>query len=688
MIRSHLLSGLVLLLATSLAAAQSKPYRLPSVDLKQPVIWGSEATTPEGFTLAFGGLMQAAPDGSPHTRIRLNNNADLETLKFDSDGAKSLLALHAQLLAAQQAARLRAHAARHFYLEGAQEFATSRYLPAPMEKSLAAGRQEISAIRAALAEHAPAFAPRVDAMLEAALKLSADPQPTVSADLARRLFQAAEKLDQAAALVNPEPGPRALSPLVYDPGTKLFILFGGDHLDYLTNDVWVFDPANLTWKQRHQVKAPRPRANHTWEVLEPGKLRLSGGYTYVSNTDYMGGQYVDWGDGDFVYDVAANTWSGEGPLVDADARTYRSGPFHPDFYLQGERPDAAAFQKQLSELPANQWWATKPPHLPHLNRDWGSAVLAPECDLLLRWSGGHCAHGGTDVLHYHLASNRWELTAPVEFPLGQLYTNTEYPAGVSFNRRVWITGHTYQNYGYDQTQHAMYFVGQSRASFPYSPWRGDWLANEATLKPNGMNYNSCFYTLTLTNIGDGSLVCWTNEGRVFHRPPAWQEMELAGDELPGSIVDNSTLTYDSQRNKLYFFRKKYGDSETYDGVVHALDLKTKTVTKLTPDGADAAHQIPYLCQIRYDAASDLLLCGCTLPPDASGLRRTPAYDPKHNRWVSLKITGDDPSGERGRNVSLGMMYDAQRKLFWAVDTKSQVYVLRVDPRTADVQPLK
>ena len=56
--------------------------------------------------------------------------------------------------------------------------------------------------------------------------------------------------------------------------------------------------------------------------------------------------------------------------------------------------------------------------------------------------------------------------------------------------------------------------------------------------------------------------------------------------------------------------------------------------------------------------------------------------------MSLKITGDDPSGKTGRNVSLGMMYDAKRKFFWAVDARSQVFVLKLDPKTADVKALK
>ena len=97
----------------------------------------------------------------------------------------------------------------------------------------------------------------------------------------------------------------------------------------------------------------------------------------------------------------------------------------------------------------------------------------------------------------------------------------------------------------------------------------------------------------------------------------------------------------------------------------------------------AAAAIPYLCQIRYDLANDLLLVGATLPS-----RRTPAYDCAANRWLSLNVTGRDPNGPKGRNVSLGLVYDRRRKLFWAVDTNSHIYVLRLTPKTADPQPLR
>ncbi len=433
---------------------------------------------------------------------------------------------------------------------------------------------------------------------------------------------------------------------------------------------------------------PPPRANHTLKATGDGRIILSGGYTYTSSTDYVGGQYRELDDGEWTYDIAADTWTGTGKAVPPNSRVYRTGPYVPEFFLKDPKPDAAAFQKQLADLPANTWVSTKTPHLPQLNRDWGTAVLDPDRDVILRFSGGHSAHGGTDVLHYHLASNRWELPFPVEFPLGQLYSNTEYPEGFNFNRRPWVTGHTYQNYGYDPVFKKMLFTGRHEHCYVYDPAVADWTGRFA--KPKGMTYNSCFYTLTLCPTPQG-LVCWTQQGGVFQFDAGkkeWVEVKPTGEKLPGSVVDNSTVVHDSKRDRLLFFRKGYGDKSKYDGRIHALDRKTGTVSVLSPKGMEGAAAIPYLCQIRYDPTNDLLLVGGTLPPGEDGMRRTPAYDCAANAWVTLKIGGDDPSGKSGRNVSLGLVYDARRKLFWAVDTRSNVFVLRLDPKNAEVGPLR
>ena len=492
-------------------------------------------------------------------------------------------------------------------------------------------------------------------------------------------------LDLEADALDCEPPPRALSPIVYDAKSKLFVLFGGDHLDYLTNDTWVFDPEKRKWSLRHPASAPPPRANHLLVASGDGTVVATGGYTYTSSTDYVGAQYRHLGDGDWVYDIAADKWSGAG--VASGSRVYRTGRLHPDYYLKDPAPEPKAFADWLAAVPANTWTLTKPPHLPALNRDWGTAVLDPDRDLILRWSGGHSAHGGTDVLMYHLATNRWELPFPVEFPLGQLYNNTEYPDGWNFNHRPWITGHTYQNYGVDPVLKKMLFAGRRDHCYVFDPDLGDWTTRFA--KPKGMAYGDCFYTLTLTPTPQG-LVCWTNEGKLFRfkaEGTEWVELPLKGAKMPGSVVDNSTIVYDSKRDRLLAVRKGYGDKSQFDGTIAVIEVKSGDVTILSPEGKEKGGEVPYLCQLRYDPTNDLILGGCTLEPGADGIRRTPAFDCEGARWVSLKIVGDDPSGKRGRNVSLGMMFDAKRKLFWAVDTNSNVYVLRLDVATADLKPM-
>jgi hypothetical protein len=332
---------------------------------------------------------------------------------------------------------------------------------------------------------------------------------------------------------------------------------------------------------------------------------------------------------------------------------------------------------------------TNPPKLPKLNRDWGTAVLDPDRGLILRWAGGHSAHGGTDVLQYHTLTNRWELTFPVEFPLGQLYSNTEYPQGVNFNRRPWVSPHTYQSYAYDPIGRKMVFVGKLAVTHLWDSEIGDWLP-ERKDKPKGMSYGDGFYTLTCCATPTG-VYCWTQRGELYrYDSPSgdWNKVELSGDKLAGSSVDNSTVVHDARRNRLLFLRKEYGDKTPYDGRMQAVDLATRVVRSIAPENAAAAVAVPYLCQIRYDSTNDLLLVGGTLPPDESGVRRTPAYDLRDDRWVSLKIGGDDPSGKRGRNVSLGLMYDAPRKLFWAVDAASEVYVLRPDVKAAEPAALR
>ena len=668
------------------------PYRLRAVNLKDQVIWGSICGGPDGIALAFGGEDQEAEDGMGRTHLQVNGQwIDLEQELARANPLRDLVQDSWELSDSQ---RHTLAIARSIYLEGLPPEESRRRVLAQVVPRLQKQNSELQMMVRALRAKAVTVAgleKSIDqfefARIESDTVRQVLESGDISAGLLARLRHAQVLIETAGAPLCAEPPARALSPIAYEPKSKLFVLFGGDHCDYLTNDTWVFDPSTRRWSMRHPASAPPPRANHSWKVAGDGKLILGGGYTYFSNTDYMGGQYIDLKDGDWTYDVANNTWTGTGKLQSPDSRTYRTGPFLPEYFFDGPRPNASEFQAWLKALPPNVWTKTNPPQLPQINRDWGSAVIDPIHDLILRFSGGHCAHGGTDVLQYHLASNRWELCYPVEFPLGQLYTNTDYPNGFNFNHRPWVSGHTYQNYGFDLALKRMLFLGHPPFAYQYDPQRGDWVARSPV--PKDMCYSGAMFTLTTTTTPQG-LVCWTETGKLFRFDALlsrWLEIRTTGEPLPGSVVDNSTLVYDDKRDRLLFFRKLYGDSTTYDGEIFAVNLQSRQVSKLSPSGMAAASAISYLCQIRRDPAHDLLFAGATLPPGPDGLRRTPAYDCAANKWISLRITGNDPSGPKGRNVSLGLMYDAKRNLFWAVDAKSQVFVLHLEPASAGIADL-
>ncbi len=510
----------------------------------------------------------------------------------------------------------------------------------------------------------------------------------ITPSLMRALFDGVVALQQAAEVLDAEPAPRALSPIAYDAKSRLFVLFGGDHLDYMTNDTWVFDPARERWQQRHPKSAPPPRANHTLTAAGNGKVKLSGGFTH-NNIDiwYMGPLYQLRDDGDWTYDVAADTWTSEAGAegVEPDQRAYRSGPLAPDSFMQGERPDAAANEARLKALPPNTWVAMHPPQKPRVNRDWGSACIAADFDVLLRWSGGHCAHGGSDVPMYHFATNRWELPFPVEFPLGQCYSNTSYPTGFNFNRRPWVSGHTYKSFGYDPTGKLMVFTGHNPWSYLFDPQAGDWVGRSK--KPRPMCYDSSFYTLTLCSTGK-ELYCWGGQyGQSvgMHKwqsaTKSWETLAISGVKLPGPECDHSGLAFDARRNRLILFPKKYA------GQLYALDCRRNELAELKPGGANAAAAtVNFWRELAYKPEADaVLVVGASLAPAGGGkdaLRPSLAYDCGKNEWVVLNLDGTHPAGKAGRDVSLGCAYDAKRGLIWATDTNGEVYVLRLDMKAA------
>jgi hypothetical protein len=417
-------------------------YPLGGVDPAKRILWGGWCQLADGSGLLFGGADQGADDGNPHTQVR--QNGAWVAIHQELRAKNPLQKLREQVWALRTRQKNAAAKARHIYFKGLPAAEEGKKIQAELLPALEGLGKDLDTLIADLKAQAGTLkdyeagqAGFALALVEkaggSARTLAKSAAASVSAGAVKELAAAQISLEKAAEALDAEPPPRALSPVAYDAKTKLFVIFGGDHLDYLTCDLWTFDPAQRKWTQRHPKSAPPPRANHLLKAAGDGRVEVAGGYTYANRAEYCAGEFKDVGNGPWTYDLAADAWTGGGAGVPADSRTYRSGPYHPDFFLQGPKPSSTEQEARLKALPANAWADLKPAQTLMLNRDWGTAVLDTDRDMILRWSGGHSAHGGTDVPHYHLATNRWELAHPIEFPLGQLYSNTTYPAGWNFN---------------------------------------------------------------------------------------------------------------------------------------------------------------------------------------------------------------------------------------------------------------
>ena len=122
-------------------------------------------------------------------------------------------------------------------------------------------RGEVTAAGLAGAEKAAseAAAQRLDAAA-AALKASG---PTLAGKATRENIAAIRAVrvifEQVVNALAVEPPGRAQAQSAYDPVHKKIVIFGGDGLDRVLSDTWVYDCATRTWEQRFPPKAPSPR---------------------------------------------------------------------------------------------------------------------------------------------------------------------------------------------------------------------------------------------------------------------------------------------------------------------------------------------------------------------------------------------------------------------------------------------
>jgi hypothetical protein len=331
----------------------------------------------------------------------------------------------------------------------------------------------------------------------------------------------------------------------------------------------------------------------------------------------------------------------------------------------------------LAALPVNVWVLRSPPRRPGFNVDWGSAVFATDRDLILRFSGGHCAYSGTAPQIYDVKTDRWCLSFAPEMPLEFCSSNELVPGEWSFTGSPWMSGHTYKSTGYEPESKTLIFAAHGFSYF-FDPTTGRWSRAEQRSP-----FRENMYVTTLCSTRPG-VVAWAEHASyatslflLDAKTRTWSKLPLQGT-LPRASADEHGLAYDGKRDRLLLF----SGADQNKGDVMAYDMKTGEAKWLGAAGKGQAgvrsRETVYLPE------HDAVLIG-NKGADADGSSVWPFYDCQKNAWFGVRLGGTNPLGRDGSMVSLGLMYDPHRKLVWAVDQTNRVFVLKFAPQAAPLR---
>ncbi|HPD15657.1 MAG TPA: kelch repeat-containing protein [Planctomycetota bacterium] len=592
---------------------------------------------------------------------------------------------------------------------------------AEAKADLAAQAAELAAAAEKLAPDTNGVAARrlaaaVAAVKAASAKLSGKITPDIIAEVraARVLFE------QAVDALAVEPPGRARSQTAYDPVHKKIVLFGGDGLDRVLSDTWVYDCAARTWEQRFPEKCPTPRAGHILAWLPKArKIVLAGGYsrdwlpqevwTYdVAANEWKPLLHVplqpeDWGrqkfspnaprvtcrdvqtgavnDDDVLVcvtpgerpslitwackidpSVAASVPLAEGAMGTSGAYTFNR--IDPAIWEQAARPDPEAMAKLYRHLPANVWTSLDfPRYAPGARNRWGTTAYDTARHQLLFWGGGHATSQENDVAHFSLRGGCWTLGYHPDDPIDRVYASQ--PTPLSFNDRAHVPVHAYKAYCYDAAAGKMLYFDRA-----YNPAVREW---EPQPFP-GLEHRGVMHSFMAPT--PRGAVTYSDKGLFLLDAKAgkWNKLPWDGPPFGGIWCDGHGLRYDSKRDCLWFANDK--DIWRYD-------LATGKAAKLGIAKPKALGQFIFWGEQVYLPDADLmLLMRLFTAPD--GKQRNIVWDPADGRffWADLKFEAKGKPVEFKDNPfswSDALCYDPALKLAILNNSSDyKVWVLRFD----------
>lgn len=661
--------------------ARGTDFKFEAPSIKPKIIYLEKAEAPDGSGLAFGGLSQLDWDPNPGTFVKQGGKWVNISKRMKKNN--SLQPLADEILQLRTAFKNSLSGFRHLFFEGGSKTKENEALDKNARSILDNTKKAFDELLNALkkekgrSEYQKQQIKFALLHLERARTVFVSVKVPVDSIQIKEMWNAILGLEKGAESLSAEPLPRVYHVLAYDNETKVYVLFGGDHFDYLLNDVWIFDPKKQRWRQRHTDQAPEPRALPHYHV-DGGTLTLEGGFVYKVKPYWYGSRVtVHVGPGKWHYDIAKNTWTGESGLPGfvGGTRTYREAKNKqsPDYYLGLGKPNAFENEMRLKGLPVNTWVQMKGPSF-SLGHDWGTVAYDSDRDLLLHWGGGHSSNPGGEVLHYHLATNRWEMTWPVEWTVAHLYSTTLYPRGVSYNQRPFITMHAYHGYAYDPLAKNMILTARVQSwggvldpyYYLYDSATAEWMAQHA--KHNLMNGANELTSSDLRSHGKEMLFWVGNNVLTLDRKKnQWIDLRVKG--MPIAATDGTGSCYDSKRDRA-LFTTLLGWKQPFLGQIWALDMKTKKIKRLSPKGMEHVPSQAIIREAVYHEKADLFLWS------QMGKDGMLAYEPEKNQWEKIILKNQPTFG-----YSVGSVYDSKRELIWLIYNGGHVFVLRLDEKT-------
>jgi Galactose oxidase, central domain len=680
--------------------------------------------------LLFGGNC-AQPGGSTGTMIY--NLAKNEWKRLDFSRL-SLAAAHTECDKLRRSARELEGRLRSRWHLGETSAEAKEDLGKPAAKLLAGLKKFLASLPgSANNKNSPCGWARSD--LSAAVTVLGAIRGTAKPEEIAAAARAAEHLCAARDALAPEPPARAYSQLAWDAKHKKIVLFGGDHLDYLMSDTWIYDPGTRQWTQRRPGISPAPRGGHALVYLpKSGKLAMLGGYAYRSEEGYGGMGYTGREPELWVYDIGTNKWEmlkrwgwgkdkrgrissragleGGGPVsprnaalqivvsqddvilsgdwvcrvdsaaFDATGRskygvkpgtiTRRTAKFAPCWWDQGEQGNAAASEKFLQSIPVNTWTKITPPKTLGRNRDWGTATFDTDRGQIIYFSGGHCAYSGTDVHVYSTRANRWRTSSYADFPVGFCAGTGYHAQQWSFNGRPFMTSHTYKLYAYDPASKKMLLYNRDD-TFVFDPLKCEWELQTIKNTPFGWGWIPKFCTMP-----DGLLV-WSNAGKHNRKDPnrLWRfdHTKRAWQAIKTSGDKLPKTPSDDYGTLVYDSKRKralmFVTSRSPKGP-WSCDLVGGVVKNLKAHNPKAGPDQPR--EAIYLPPADMVLFAQTSGKSAI------VYDCAKNKFRLLEIA--NPLGKKPHGY--GLMYDPKRQLVWTVSCGFNwpIQVMRFDAKTA------